>query len=235
LTDSPLVLVADQETSIRRLLQATLTGAGYRVRQAATGGELLGQMSVEDPSVILLDLGLPDCEGLELLPILEQRSKAAVLVISARDATGQKVAALDLGASDYVTKPFDTDELLARVRAAMRARLSAGGGKIIVAAHNVIMDFLGWRITRNGVEVHLTVKEFRVVAELGRFPGRTISHRQLLRAACPGQSDPHIEYLRVAIHNIRQKLETNPATPHVIVTELNVGYRLVGESAESKT
>ena len=235
MTDMPLVLVADAEASIRRLLQATLTRAGYRVRQVATGDELLGQISVEDPSVVLLDLGLPDCNGLEFLPILVQRSKAAVLVISEQDTIRQKVAALNLGASDYVTKPFDTDEILARVRAAIRARLSAGGGKSSVAAHDVIMDFLERRITKNGVEVHLTAKEFSVLAELGRFPGRAITYQQLLKAAWPRESTRRIAYLRVVIHDIRQKLETNPATPQIILNEMNGGYRLIGESTESKS
>ena len=233
MTDSPLILVADAEVSIRRLLQATLARAGYRVSHAATVGELVRQISVEDPSVVLLDLALPDCNGLEFLPILVQRSKAAVLVISEQDTIRQKVAALNLGASDYVTKPFDTDELLARVRAAIRARLSAGGGKSSVATHDVIMDFLERRITKNGVKVHLTAKEFSVLAELGRFPGRAITHQQLLKAVWPRESNWRIAYLRRVIHDIRQKLETNPAAPQIIVSEMNVGYRLIGESAEA--
>jgi len=148
--------------------------------------------------------------------------------VSARDATDEKVAALDLGAIDYVTKPFDTEELLARVRVALRSRRVAEDGKAQVDAGDVSIDLVQRRIHRRGEEVHLTPKEFTVVAELARFPGRVITHDKLLAAVWPRDYERHIEYLRVIVRNIRQKLEDDPAQPAIIVNELGVGYRLMG-------
>ena len=165
---------------------------------------------------------------MELVPVILKQSKAAIIVVSARDATDQKVLALDLGATDYVTKPFDTEELLARVRAVMRNRLTAGGGRSQVEVGDVVIDLVNHRITKAVDEIHLTPKEFAIVAELARFPGRVITHQQLLSAVWPSDYDRHIEYLRVMIRNIRQKLEVDPASPRLIVNELGVGYRLMG-------
>jgi two-component system KDP operon response regulator KdpE len=178
--------------------------------------------------MVLLDLGLPDRDGLELIPAIRKQSKAAILVVSARDATEQKVTALDLGAVDYVTKPFDTEELLARVRAALRGRIGADGGRSSLTAGGVTFDLLDRRVTRGAEEIHLTPKEFAVIAELARFPGRVITHQQLLSAVWAQDYERHIEYLRVVIRNIRQKLEIDPARPEIIVNELGVGYRLMG-------
>jgi two-component system, OmpR family, KDP operon response regulator KdpE len=176
--------------------------------------------------VVLLDLGLPDRDGLELLPLIQQKSRAAVLVVSAREATDEKVSALDLGAIDYVTKPFDTEELLARVRVALRSRLVSDGGRAQVEAGPVSIDLVQRRIHRRGEEVHLTPKEFTVVAELARFPGRVITHDKLLETVWPRDYERHIEYLRVIVRNVRQKLEEDPARPKIIINELGVGYRL---------
>jgi two-component system, OmpR family, KDP operon response regulator KdpE len=178
---------------------------------------------------VLLDLGLPDRDGLELVPLIRQRSTAAVVIVSARDATAEKVAALDLGAIDYVTKPFDSEELLARVRAALRSRLNADGGRVAVEAGSVRIDLVARRILKDGEEVHLTPKEYGVVAELARYPGRVITHDKLLAAVWPNDYERHIEYLRVVVRNIRQKLEDDPVRPSLIVNELGVGYRLMGE------
>lgn len=223
---APTILVVDDEPHIRRLLQGTLGRAGYRVAEAASAREALAMLAGE-PDVVLLDLGLPDRDGLELVPVIRKQSSAPILVVSARDATEQKVTALDLGAADYVTKPFDTEELLARVRAALRHRLTAEGGRLTVVAGDVAIDLVNRRIIREGEEVHLTPKEFGVVAELARFPGRAITHQQLLNAAWANDYERHIEYLRVVIRNIRQKLEKDPARPAIIVNELGVGYRLM--------
>jgi len=222
------VLIVDDEPHIRRLLHGTLARADYRVSEAGSARQALAEIEANPPDVILLDLGLPDRDGLELLPLIQQKSTAVVLVVSAREATDEKVAALDLGAIDYVTKPFDTEELLARVRVALRSRRIADGGKAQVDAGDVSIDLVQRRIHRRGEEIHLTPKEFTVVAELARFPGRVITHDKLLAAVWPRDYERHIEYLRVIVRNIRQKLEDDPASPSVIVNELGVGYRLMG-------
>jgi len=225
------ILVVDDEPHIRRLLQGSLTRAGYHVREAGGARQALAEIEAGQPDIVLLDLGLPERDGLELLPLIRQKSKAAVLVVSAREATDEKVAALDLGAIDYVTKPFDTEELLARVRVALRSRLAADGGGTRIEAGDVAIDLVQRRIHKKGEEVHLTPKEFIVVAELARFPGRVITHDKLLAAVWPRDYERHIEYLRVIVRNIRQKLEDDPAAPAVITNELGVGYRLMGVAA----
>jgi two-component system KDP operon response regulator KdpE len=232
MSNAATILVIDDEPQIRRLLDGTLGRAGYRVVEAASGREALGKIEETQPDIVLLDLGLPDRDGLELIPALMKQSKAAILIVSARDATEQKVTALDLGAVDYVTKPFDTDELLARVRAALRGRIGADGGRANITAGGVTFDLLNRRVTRGDEEVHLTPKEFAVVAELARFPGRVITHQQLLSVVWSHDYERHIEYLRVVIRNIRQKLEDDPARPAIIVNELGVGYRLMGERVD---
>lgn len=228
MSNAASVLIVDDEPHIRRLLHGTLARADYRVTEAGSARQALAEIEASAPDVVLLDLGLPDRDGLELLPLIRQKSKAAVLVVSAREATDEKVAALDLGAIDYVTKPFDTEELLARVRVALRSRLVAEGGKSRIEAGDVAIDLVQRRIHKRGEELHLTPKEFTVVAELARFPGRVITHEKLLAAVWPRDYERHIEYLRVIVRNIRQKLEDDPASPTVIVNELGVGYRLMG-------
>ncbi len=223
-----LVLIVDDEPHIRRLLRTTLERASYMVREASSAREALEALDGESPDVILLDLGLPDRDGLELVPIMRKKSDATLLVISARDATDQKVTALDLGADDYVTKPFDTEELLARMRAALRHRMSAQGAQSSVTVKDVEVDLVNRRVLRAGEDVHLTPKEYGIMAELARFPGRVITHDQLLKSVWPNDYERHIEYLRVVIRNIRQKIEADVARPAIILNELGVGYRLMG-------
>ncbi len=226
-----MILVVDDEISIRRLLRAALERASYKVLEAQTGAEALRIVAEDDPAVILLDLGLPDRDGLELVPLIRKQGTGSVLIVSARDATEEKVAALDLGAADYVTKPFDTEELLARVRAAMRHRLTSDGGQASVTAGTLTIDLMARTVTKAGAELHLTPKEFAAVAELARFPGRVITHQQLLRTIWANDYERHVEYLRVLIRNLRQKVEDDPARPAFIVNELGVGYRLKAPAA----
>ena len=222
------ILIVDDEPHIRRLLATTLTRAGYAVIEAGAARQALALVESDRPELVLLDLGLPDRDGSELIMAMRQKSDAAILVVSARDSTEEKVAALDLGAIDYVTKPFDTDEVLARIRVALRGRLTAQGGRSEFRAGAIAIDLVRRRITRNGEEVHLTPKEYGVVAELARFPGRVITHEKLLAAVWPNDFERHVEYLRVVVRNIRQKLEDDPVRPALIVNELGVGYRLMG-------
>lgn len=225
------ILVVDDEPQIRRLLRAALERGAYEVAGAEDARQALSLLGVERPDLVLLDLGLPDRDGLELVPLIRARSTAKVLVISARDATHDKVAALDLGADDFVTKPFDTDELLARVRVALRQRLAAPAPFPVVRLGAVEVDLSERRVRREGAAVHLTPKEWGLLAELCRHPGRVITHGQLLRAVWGPAHERDVEYLRVTVRGLRAKLETDPARPRLILNEPGVGYRLAAEPA----
>lgn len=220
------ILVVDDEPAIRRLLSAGLTRVGYRVIEAGTARDALSAMQIDKPEAVLLDLGLPDRDGLELVPLLKGAG-ASVLVVSARDATEQKVTALDLGADDYVTKPFDTEEVLARIRTALRHRLSAEAEAPVVRFGAVEIDLGARLIRKGGEEVHLTPKEFGFLAELAKHPGRVVTHSQLLRTVWGAGHEHDVEYLRVAARGVRRKLEEDPAAPSAIRNEPGVGYRLM--------
>jgi two-component system KDP operon response regulator KdpE len=220
------VLIVDDEPQIRRLIHAALTRADYATVEAGTAREALEMLKVERPDISLLDLGLPDRDGLELVPLFKAQSDATLIVVSAREATEQKVAALDLGADDYLTKPFDTDELLARVRVALRNRLTRDGGTATVKAGDVEIDLMAHIVRKGGQEVHLTPKEYGVLAQLARHPGRVITHKQIMDHVWPNEHEHHVEYLRVLVRTLRQKLEDEPQTPRIIGNELGIGYRL---------
>jgi two-component system KDP operon response regulator KdpE len=226
--NEPRVLIVDDEVHIRRLLRGTLERAGYRPLEAATARETMDAVAASLPDAVLLDLGLPDRDGLELVPLL-RRAGPAVIVVSAREGTEDKVAALDLGADDYVTKPFDTDELLARLRAALRHKLDERGAAPRLRAGEVEIDLIDRRIRKHGEEVHLTRKEYEVLSTLAASPGRVVTHQTILKAAWPYEHDRRIEYLRIVVRNLRQKIEPDPAAPTIIRNELGVGYRLMAE------
>jgi two-component system KDP operon response regulator KdpE len=219
------ILVVDDEASIRRLLRNTLERAGYAVVEAADGRDALIRAGAEYPSAILLDLGLPDRDGLGLIPLLLQNSDTVILVVSARDATDEKVAALDLGAHDFVSKPFDTDELLARLRVALRHRGVSETAPKIVRKGDVTIDLDRRLVCRGTVELHLTRKEHDVLALLARHAGRVVTHDRILAVAWAGE-DPRVEYLRIVVRNLRQKLEAPGAVGSIIANEIGVGYRL---------
>ncbi len=219
------ILVVDDEASIRRLLRNTLERAGYAVVEAADGRDALIRAGAEYPSAILLDLGLPDRDGLGLIPLLLQNSDTVILVVSARDATDEKVAALDLGAHDFVSKPFDTDELLARLRVALRHRGVSETAPKIVRKGDVTIDLDRRLVCRGEEELHLTRKEHDVLALLARHAGRVVTHDRILAVAWAGE-DPRVEYLRIVVRNLRQKLEAPGAVGSIIANELGVGYRL---------
>lgn len=220
------ILVVDDEPQIRRLLRTTLARAGYDVVEAEDARQAMDSLRRDKPDVVLLDLGLPDRDGLELVPLIKQRSAATLLVVSAREATEQKVTALDLGADDYVTKPFDTDELLARVRTGLRRQLRSEAAAQVVRAGDLEIDLLNRQVRRGGAEVHLTPKEYGFLAELAKHPGRVITHPHLLRTVWGSSLEHHVEYVRVVVRNLRQKIEDDPARPRLVVNELGVGYRL---------
>ena len=220
------VLIVDDELHIRRLIHAALARADYAIVEAENAREALERLREDRPDITLLDLGLPDRDGLEIVPLFKQHSDTTLIVVSARDATEEKVAALDLGADDYLTKPFDTDELLARVRVALRNRLTRDGGNLSLSVGDVTMDLIARTVTKGGKEVHLTPKEYAVLAQLARFPGRVITHNQIMNEVWPHEHEHHVEYLRVLIRTLRQKLETDPQQPRIICNELGIGYRL---------
>ncbi|MCT8002726.1 response regulator transcription factor [Sphingomonas sanguinis] len=219
------ILVVDDEVAIRRLLRNTLEQAGHRVVEARDGREALALAAAEHPQAVLLDLGLPDRDGLSLIPLL-RASERVVLVVSAREATEEKVAALDLGADDYVTKPFDSEELLARLRVALRHARAAGTAPTVVRTGDLAIDLDRRMVTRGGEEQHLTRKEYDVLAVLARHPGRVVTHDRIIDAAWGGDEDPRIDYLRIVVRNLRQKLEAPQPVGSVIANELGVGYRL---------
>ena len=220
------ILVVDDEQQIRTLLKVILARAGYGVVEAASARAALAAAAIDKPDLVLLDLGLPDRDGLELVERLKAGS-ARVIVVSARDETEQKVAALDLGADDYVTKPFDSDELLARVRAALRRRLSSEAQEEVVRAGDIVVDLARHSVRNGGREVRLTPKEFAILAELARHPGRVLTHRHLLRAAWGEAQEEQTEYLRVVMRALRKKLERDPSSPALLINEPGVGYRLI--------
>lgn len=221
------VLVVDDELAIRRLLRSTLERAGYRVFDAVDARAALASVERDRPDAVLLDLGLPDRDGLELVPLIAKNPDIGLIVVSARGDTDQKVAALDLGAHDYVTKPFDSEELLARLRTVLRRR-GTDDAPTTIAVRDIVIDLALRRVIRAGIEIHLTRKEHDVLAALVRHPGRVVTHDAILRTVWGGH-DPRIEYLRIVIRNLRQKLEAPGAVGSLISNELGVGYRLVAD------
>ncbi len=219
------VLVVDDEPAIRRLLRQTLERAGHDVIDAADARTALAAVAQDAPDAVLLDLGLPGRDGLELVPVIARTPGIALLVVSARDTTEDKVAALDLGADDYVTKPFDSEELLARLRVALRRSEAKGGG--VVRAGEVTIDPAAHRVERAGAEVHLTRKEYEVLTLLADHAGRVVTHKLILQRVWGGH-DPKVEYLRIVIRNLRQKLEAPHPVGSLIANEQGIGYRLIG-------
>lgn len=221
------VLIVDDEPHIRRLVQAALSRADYATLEAGTARDAMERVREDRPEVVLLDLGLPDRDGLELVPLIKQaQPETTLIIVSAREATEEKVAALDLGADDYLTKPFDTDELLARVRVALRNRMTRGGGVPALTVGDVAINLLDRTITKAGRELHLTRKEYAVLAQLAKFPGRVVTHQQIMAQVWPNENERHVEYLRVLVRTLRQKLETDPQRPQIISNEVGIGYRL---------
>lgn len=226
MNDAIRVLVVDDEMQIRRLLCAALRRAGYETLEAETVREALHLHEFYHPAAALVDLGLADRDGLELVALLAKGSACVVIVVSARDTTSEKVAALDLGAVDYMTKPFDTEELLARLRSALRRRQSNLSETEIVHFADVEIDLSARMVRKSGHEVHLTPKEYALLAALAAHIGRVITHANLLKSIWGPAHVEDIEYLRVTARSLRLKLEPVPSRPKHIRNEPGVGYRL---------
>ena len=223
--DAGRVLVVEDEPGLLRALQISLRARGYEVTTAATGAAALAEAARRPPDAVLLDLGLPDTDGVDVIRQLRGWSAVPVIVLSGRAGSGDKIGALDAGADDYVTKPFGTDELLARLRAVMRRSATDAGGPTIEIGELAI-DLADRRVTRAGEPVHLTPIEYDLVRVLAQHHGRLVTHRQLLREVWGPEYATEIHYLRVHVAHIRAKLEPGLAPPRYLITEPGVGYRL---------
>jgi len=223
---SVIVLVIEDELQMRRLLRIMLEANGYHVIEAATGQEGLVQAAQNRPEIVLLDLGLPDLEGLAVLKRLREWSQVPVVVLSVRDQEEDKVGALDAGADDYVTKPFGSKELLARLRAAQR-RVKPAAQAPVFQSGRLEVDLARRRVTADGQEVKMTATEYSLLALLVRNAGRVMTHRHLLTEVWGPKAAEHNLYLRVYMAHLREKLEANPAKPELLITEPGVGYRLL--------
>ena len=220
----PVALIVDDEVQIRRLLRVVLEAEDYQVHEAETGQQGLTEIAIRRPSIILLDLGLPDMEGLEVLKRLREWSTAPVLVLSVRDDEQGKVAALDAGAEDYVTKPFSTPELLARLRNAQRKTRPEEEVSVFKSG-DLIVDLTARVVTRGGHQIKLTATEYALLRLFIRHPGRVLTHRYILREIWGPKSEEHRQYLRVYVTHLRQKIEADPTKPRLIKTESGIGYR----------
>ncbi|HEY0479686.1 MAG TPA: response regulator [Kofleriaceae bacterium] len=226
------ILVVDDDLQLRRFLRTTLTGHGHSVAEAGSVAEAIDAIARVQPQVILLDLGLPDGDGLTVLHRIPAETRPPVIVLSARGQEGDKVTALDAGAEDYLTKPFGASELLARIRVVLRR---AGGAPApdVLEVGPIRIDQPRHSVTVDAHEVHLTPIEFRLLLELARHPGRVLTHRQLLREIWGPNAVEEVHYLRVHMAALRRKVEADPARPRWLLTEAGVGYRMREPAADA--
>ncbi len=220
----PTILIIDDEPQIRRMLVITLESQGYRVREAENGKHGIAAVADSAPDLVLLDLGLPDVDGQTVLLRLREWYTRPIIIVSVHDSEESIIRALDAGATDYLTKPFRTGELLARIRSAMRNR-SDSPPATILKFDDLTIDLAGYLVTRNSEPVHLTQTEFRLLALLARFEGRVLTHHFLLREIWGVGHQEETQYLRVYIGQLRKKLEADPEQPRHILTESGIGYR----------
>jgi len=221
------VLVVDDEPQIRRFLRASLQSHDYLVVEAENGKEAVRVCTVQKPDLLILDLGLPDMDGLDVIKLVREWSMVPIIVLSIRSDDADKIEALDRGANDYVTKPFSMGELLARMRAALRQGRSEGGDAAsLVTAGEIVIDISKRLITLGGTPVKLSRKEYDLLKILATHPGKVITHQQLLQEVWGPAYVEETQYLRVYIGQLRQKLERDPAAPRWLITEPGVGYRL---------
>jgi len=228
MTENALILLIEDEPQMRRFLRVTLKSHGYRLVEAATGQEGLAQAATRNPDVVLLDLGLPDMDGLAVIDKLRGWSPVPVIVLSAREQEADKVRAIDGGADDYLTKPFGAGELLARIRVALRhrAELQVEGGEPRFVLGNLLVDLEKRQVYLNEQEVHLTPIEYNLLTFLIKHAGKVVTHRQILQAVWGPPYANETQYLRVYMAQLRRKLEADPARPRFLQNEPGVGYRL---------
>lgn len=223
----PRILVIDDEPQIHRFLQPALTAAGFEAVRADNGAEGLRAIASASPDAVVLDLGLPDMDGKDLLRAARAFYSGPVLVLSARDREGEKIASLDIGADDYVQKPFGIGEFLARLRVALRHRLERVGAEPVIEAGDLEIDLVKRLVSRAGEPVRLSPKEYELLARLAEGDGKVLTHRQLLTAIWGPAHTDDLPYLRVLVGQLRQKIEAEPASPKHVLTEPGVGYRFI--------
>ncbi len=225
---SPLILLIEDEAPIRKFLRASLDGAGYRLQEAATGAQGLSLATQYPPDLVILDLGLPDIDGQEVLRRLREWLTAPVIILSARDQEPQKVIALDNGADDYLTKPFGTGELLARIRVALRNIAHVAGQRELSSFEHgdLKVDLATRRVFVSANEVHLTPIEYKLLITMVQHAGKVLTHRQILKEVWGPDQVQEVHYLRVFMAGLRRKIEADPAQPRHLLTEQGVGYRL---------
>jgi two-component system KDP operon response regulator KdpE len=230
MSQQPHVLVIDDEPQILRAIRTILTAKHFRVTTASRGEEGLTLAAAQMPDVIILDLSLPDLDGIEVCTRLREWTQIPIIILTVRDGERDKVLALDRGADDYLTKPFGIEELLARLRVAMRHSAQAKGSpKAVVSSGPLEIDLANFRASRNGVEVKLTATEFKLLAHLAANAGRVLTHHAILTAVWGSEYAEHVEYLRVYMRQLRKKLEDDPDHPQIFTTEPGIGYRFVIE------
>jgi two-component system KDP operon response regulator KdpE len=228
MTTEPLILIVEDEPQMLRFLRTSLATHGYRIVEAETGKAGLAEVATRNPEVILLDLGLPDIDGIEVVHKLRGWTQTPILVLSARGQDDDKIAALDAGADDYLTKPFSVRELLARIRVSLRHAALAGPGEKdpIFQSGELSVDRTARRVFLRSQEVHLTPTEFKLLSELIRHAGKVVTHHHLLERVWGAAHVNNVEYVRVFMSQLRQKLEFDPARPRHLLNEPGVGYRL---------
>jgi two-component system KDP operon response regulator KdpE len=224
-SDGAHVLIVDDEAPIVRVLSSSLRTAGYRVSAARNGAEALSAVAQSAPDVVVLDLGLPDMDGKDVIIALRQWMDAPILVLSARHDEAERIAALDIGADDYVSKPFHMGEFQARLRAALRHRARRTSNQTEYAAAGLNIDFVKRRVSLDGEEIKLTRKEYDLLKALAQHSGQVVTHKQLLAAGW-GTAVSDTQFVRVYVGQLRQKLEADPSAPRLILTEPGIGYRL---------
>lgn len=229
MTDTARVLVVDDEPQIRRLLRASLGASGFEVIEAETGAAALKRAAADVPEIIVLDLGLPDMDGKDVIRSLREWSEIPIIVLSARAHEAEKIEALDLGADDYVNKPFGIGELLARLRAALRHRLRQQGATPVVKAGDLKIDIARRKVTRGEAEIHLTPKEFDLLRLLAQNAGKVVTHRQLLQVVWGSAHLEDTAYLRVFVGQLRRKIDADDRAASLIENAAGVGYRLRDE------
>ncbi len=226
--EKELILLIEDEPQMRRFLRITLQAQGYRLVEAETGGDGIMQATTRNPDVVLLDLGLPDMDGLEVTRRLREWAQTPIIVISAREQERDKVNALDAGADDYLTKPFSSGELMARIRVALRhaAARSSERDEPVFVLDNLRVDLAKRQVLLDDREVHLTPIEYKLLTTLVRYAGKVVTHRQLLKEVWGPAHVEEVQYLRVYMTQLRHKLEADPARPRFLLNEPGVGYRL---------
>ena len=223
----PRILVVDDEPQIHRFLGPALDAAGYEPVRADDGASALREIARKPPDAVVLDLGLPDMDGKEILEKARAFYDGPILILSARDRETEKIDALDLGADDYVEKPFSVGEFLARLRVALRHRMQREGGKTIIEAGGLKIDLEKRLVTRDGEAIKLSPKEYDLLAALASGGGRVVTHRQLLTGVWGPAHAEDVQYLRVFVGQLRQKIEADPSNPKLITSEVGVGYRFM--------